>query len=364
MRKVAVLTTSYPRHAEDFAGRFVMDAASELRRRGIEVEIVSPGVYRAFGLELDGGGFVAQLRRRPWVAPLVFVAMVRALRRAARDADLVHVHWLAGALVGALSGKPFVVTLHGTGSAGRFQDLELVRRWPRLVGLVLRRAQVVIGVSQPLADAARACGVGDARWVPNGVALPEALGIESDPPYVLYAGRLSAEKGIEELVAATRGLPLVVAGDGPLRGLVPEALGFVGHDRLEQLYGGAAVVVNASHREGMPLCVIEAMAYGRPVVATAVGGVPSLVEDGRTGFLVEPGDVTTLRARIELLLGDAALRRRMGEAARTKVAGLCAWDVVTSQTLEAYEAAMVDRRRRQLPFVGRDRRKADVKRAA
>jgi glycosyltransferase involved in cell wall biosynthesis len=343
MRKIAVLTTSYPRHAEDFAGRFVMDAAAELRRLGIEVEIVSPGVYRTFGLDVDGGGFVAQVRRRPWIAPLIFVSMVRALRRAARDADLVHVHWLAGALVGALSGRPFVVTLHGTGSAGRFQDLELARRWPRLVGLVLRRAQVVIGVSQSLADAARRCGVADARWVPNGVALPEALGFESDPPYVLYAGRLSAEKGIEDLVEATRGLPLVVAGDGPLRELVPDALGFVGHDRLEQLYAGAAVVVTASHGEGMPLCVIEAMAYGRPVVATAVGGIPSLVDDGRTGFLVEPGDVPALRARIEKLLADADLRRRMGEAARQKVAGLCAWDVVTAQTLEAYRSAVLRR---------------------
>ncbi|MDX6488557.1 MAG: hypothetical protein QOK13_1172, partial [Gaiellaceae bacterium] len=88
--KVAVFTTSYPRHADDFAGRFVSDAVDCLRARGVEVEVVSAGVYRTFGLSFDGGGIVRAVKRRPWLAPLRAVSMIRARRRAARDADLVH----------------------------------------------------------------------------------------------------------------------------------------------------------------------------------------------------------------------------------------------------------------------------------
>ena len=67
--------------------------------------------------------------------------------------------------------------------------------------------------------------------IPNGIEVPADVREPDDPPHVLYAGRLSAEKGVRELVAATRGLPLVVAGDGPLRDEVPGALGMVRHDR-------------------------------------------------------------------------------------------------------------------------------------
>jgi glycosyltransferase involved in cell wall biosynthesis len=339
-RKVAVLTTSFPRHPEDFAGRFVADAADDLRRHGIEVEVVSPGVYNDFGLDFDGGGFVRKLKRRPWIAPLVFISMARALRRAARDADVVHVHWLAGAMVAVFSGKPFIVTLHGTPSAGRFEDLRIMRKAPRLVGMLLRRARVVVCVSDVLAEAARACGARDVRYIPNGVHVPDSVGEEADPPEVLFVGRLAPEKGIEILAEATVGMNLVAAGDGPLRELLPSALGFVPHDELERLYERAAVVVCSSYGEGLPLCVIEAMAHGRPVVATTVGGIPSLVADGETGFLVPPGDAASLRAALERVLGDRELRRRFGPAARMRIAEICSWERVTEATLDAYAAAL------------------------
>jgi glycosyltransferase involved in cell wall biosynthesis len=239
-------------------------------------------------------------------------------------------------LICILARRRFVLTLHGSGTAGRFADLELARRHPRLFGFVVRRAEVVIGVSEALADAARRCGARDVRAIPNGVDLPTRSGVEAEPAEVLFVGRLSPEKGIEELVAATQGMNLVVAGDGPLRHLVPEALGFVPHDELGELYDRAAVVVCPSYREGLPLCVLEAMAHGKPVVASAVGGIPELVEDGVTGLLVEPGDVAGLRAALERLLADPMLRRRLGRAARKRVAERCSWERVTAATLGAY----------------------------
>src|SRR5213079_747321 len=115
----------------------------------------------------------------------------------------------------------------------------------------------------------------------------------------LFAGRLSPEKGIDELVAATTGMNLVVAGDGPLRESVPGALGFVPHDELERLYARAAVVACPSRREGFGVVCAEAMAHGRPVVACAVGGLLDLVVDGKTGLLVPPRDPDALRAALQ-----------------------------------------------------------------
>jgi glycosyltransferase involved in cell wall biosynthesis len=333
--RVVHLTTSYPRHEGDFAGRFVADLVRGLAGH-VDVSVLAPGRYRDFGLAY-GRGLVGNLRRRPWLAPLLVVSMVLAVRRAARRTDLVHAHWLAAGAICVLARRRFVLTLHGSGTAGRFADLELARRHPRLVRFVVSRAEVVIGVSEALAEAARRCGARDVRTIPNGVDLPARTGAEADPPEVLFVGRLSPEKGIAELVAATEGMNLVVAGDGPLRHLVPGALGFVPHDELGDLYDRAAVVVCPSYREGLPLCVLEAMAHGKPVVASAVGGIPELVEDGVTGFLVEPGDVAGLRTAVERLLADPMLRRRLGRAARARVAERCSWERVTAATVAAYE---------------------------
>ena len=335
--RVVHLTTSYPRDEEDFAGRFVADVVGGLRALGVDATVLAPGDYRDFGLAY-GAGRVHNVRRRPWRAPALVLSMVRAVRRAAYDADLVHAHWLAGGAIAALARVPFVVTLHGSGTAGRFSDLELARSRPRLVRAVLRRAHAVICVSEALAEAARGCGAHNVRVVPNGVAIPEGVRREAEPAEVLFAGRLSAEKGIAELVAATEGMNLVVAGDGPLREQVPGALGFVPHAELQRLYERSAVVVLPSHREGMPLCVLEAMAHGRPVVASAVGGIPEVVEDGVTGLLVPPGDVAALRAALERLLADPILRRRLGREARRRI-GSCSHDAVAEATLRAYDAA-------------------------
>ena len=132
---------------------------------------------------------------------------------------------------------------------------------------------------------------------------------------MLYVGRLGRE-GRAGAVEACRDLPLVVVGDGPLRDRVPGALGFVAPAGLGPYYRAAAVVAAPSRREGYGVVAREAMAWGRPVVASAAGGLTDAVEDGVTGLLVPPGDVAALRAALERLLGDAGLRARLGAAAR------------------------------------------------
>jgi glycosyltransferase involved in cell wall biosynthesis len=339
--RVAVFTTSYPRSDDDFSGRFVRGTVENLRARGLEVEVVGPGSYRDFGLTRNNGaGFIGNLKRRPWLAPLVLLSMILALRRATKNADLVHANWLAGAVVAAFCGKPFVVTLHGSPTAGRFHDLGLAESAPRLVRWILGRAEAVICCSERLATAMRGCGLRNVRAIPYGVHVPDEVVKEDDPPSVLYVGRLSPEKNIDVIAEATAGLPRIVAGDGPDRHLLPETIGFVGPDEVSELYGRAAVVVVGSSAEGLPNVVLEAMAHGKTVVATPVGGIPTVIEEGKTGLLVPVRDAAALRAAVERALGDRELRQRLGAAARKRVDGYCSWSRVTDATLAVYAAAV------------------------
>ena len=335
--RVAVFTTSYPRDETDYAGRFVADAVKQLRARGVEVEVIAPGVYRDFGLAY-GAGVAANVRRRPWLAPLLLLSMVRALRR--MRADLVHAHWLAGALVARFAGRPFVVTLHGTGSAGRFSDVELARRRPHLVRWLLRPARATICVSETIARAVRACGVANVVVIPNGVRIPETVAAPAEPPEVLYVGRLSPEKNIDTLVEACGDLNLVVAGDGPLRDLVPNGRGAVPQAEVERLLARASVFVAPCDTEGFGLAAAEAMAYGRPVVAAAGGALLELVENGVTGVLVPPRDPGALRRAVEALLADPGLRDRLGRAGRERARERFGWDGVAWATLEVYRQAV------------------------
>ena len=336
--RVVVLTTSWPRTESEFAGRFVADAVERLRERGVEVDVLAPGAgYDDHGLAY-GGGMAANLRRRPWAAPLMLVSMLRSLRRAARGADLVHAHWLLTAAVARFGGKPFVVTLHGSGSAGSFSDVELARRRPGLVRFLLRPAAAAICVSETVAAGVRAVGV-EVVVIPNGVRVPEQVGVPAQPPEVLYVGRLSPEKNVDTLLEAVGDLNLVVAGDGPLRERVPNALGAVPHAEVERLLERASVVVAPCEREGFGLAAAEAMAFGRPVVAAAGGALLELVTEDMTGLLVPPRDASALRAAVERLLADPALRQRLGNEAHTRARERFGWDGVIERTLEVYRRA-------------------------
>ena len=290
--KVAVLTTSYPRAPGDVAGRFIAEAVERLRARGSRgrrrlagrLPPLRAGLRRGHRRESARGS------RGGWsLLPLFLVSFALAARKAARGADVVHAHWLPSAAVGLLTGRPTIAQVWGT-------DVELARRLPWLARAVLRRARLVVAPSTALAAEARALGAREVRVIPSGVDVPESVGAEDEPPFVLFAGRLSPEKGVLELVeAAERASRSSIVGDGPLRDRVPGARGFVPHEELVELYERAAVVAVPSFREGFGVVCAEAMAHGRPVVASAVGGLLDLVADGETGIHVPPGDVAALR---------------------------------------------------------------------
>lgn len=311
--RVLVLTTSYPRDADDVAGTFVRDGVEALREAGVEVRVVSPASFRHYGIAY-GDGIVNNLRRAPWKAlglPLFLLSFARAARRAARDADVVDAHWLPTVLPALATGKPVVVHLWGS-------DVALAQHMRPLVQRMFTRVRLVVCASRAMADDARTLGAREVRVLPSPVTIPRIVRDPEEPPHALYVGRLSEEKGVRELATAAAGLPLEVVGDGPLRSLLPQTAGFVPPRELGPWYERAAVVVVPSRREGYGLAAREAMAYGRPVIATAVGGLVDAIEDGVTGVLVPPGDVTALRRAIERLLSDATERVRLGAAARAR----------------------------------------------
>ena len=145
--KVCVLTTSYPRDADDVAGTFVRDGVEALRAAGAEVRVVSPASFRHYGIAY-GDGIVNNLRAAPWKAlalPLFFLSFARAARRAARGADVVHAHWLPSVVPALATGKPVVLQLWGS-------DAALATRARPLARWLVRRAHVVVCASTALAD--------------------------------------------------------------------------------------------------------------------------------------------------------------------------------------------------------------------
>ena len=193
--RVCVLTTSYPRHAGDVAGLFVQDAVEHLRDAGVQVEVVSPASFRHFGIAY-GDGIANNLRAEPWrvlLLPLFLLSFALAARRAARDADVVHAHWLPSGIAGLATRKPLVVQLWGS-------DVELAKRLPWLFRPILRRARIVICASNALAADARALGARDVRVIPSGIDVPERSWRSPRSRHTCStSGRLSEEKGVLEL---------------------------------------------------------------------------------------------------------------------------------------------------------------------
>jgi glycosyltransferase involved in cell wall biosynthesis len=281
----------------------------------VDVHVVSPADFRHHGLARPPG-IPANVLHKPWRAlfvPSLLASFRRTARRAARDADLVHAHWLGAGAVAATLGKPYVLQVHGT-------DLVLGLRFPRLARPIISRAAVVVAGSQALAADARTLGARDVRVIPTGVAIPPKVVAPEEPPHILFVGRLSEEKGVLELADAARDLPLVVAGSGHLASQVPGVVGPVPPRELGRYYDRAAIVAVPSRREGYGLVAREAMAHGRPVVASAVGGLLEAIEDDVNGVLVPPLDVVALRRALEELLADPERRARLGTAARTHAA--------------------------------------------
>ena len=303
-------------------------------------------------------------------------SLVRRTQPAFAWCDEVKPAGYPAAWLHARGGPPFGVIAHGADFL--LLDAKIRRsvfkRWT--TRRMLERCSVVVANSRWTADLARSvleflgCRTlaADVRVVPLGTT-PSRFrpGIDPEPvrrkhglsggPWLLTVARLDFHKGIDTVIRALPAIRAVfptaryaVAGTGGRRSslerLVTELglgdavrlLGFVSEEELPAVYNAADLFVLASRRyellvEGFGIAIVEASASGLPVIGSRSGGIPEAIRDGETGFLVQPDDPAAVAAAAIRLLGDTALRRRMGAAGRAAVETYYNWDRVTADLI-------------------------------
>lgn len=304
------------------------------------------------------GGLIHYLRCRRLVGRLVKEKKVA----------LIHAHTilpdgLAAVLLGREFKLPVVCTLHGSDiRLNPYRDR--MTRW--LTRWTLRKVHYLVAVSSELKNKVFSLsGVSEVSVTHNG-ADPDAfksisklqarskLGLLAGKKIVLFVGNLKPVKGIEFLLQAMgqlrRGdVELCLVGDGESRSLLTamaEQLGVAGmchfagsrpHDEIPLWLAAADCLVLPSLSEGLPTIVVEAMFCKTPVVATNVGGTPEILEDRRTGLLVEPKDSAALAQAMAEILTDADLGAAFAQQAEREVRGRLTWEANARATIAAYE---------------------------
>ena len=312
--------------------------------------------------------------------------LVGTLRR--RRIDVLHAHMfgsnLWGTIVGRAAGVPIVVA-HEHGSPLEASGLRCALDRE----VIARGADVLVAVSET--DRRRIVDVEGVpadkiRFIPNGIAplpapsadLRQELGIPVDAPVIGTLTVLRPEKALDLLVEAAAllkpqfpELRVLIAGAGSEEQRLRRLIGEHGLERTVLLLGfrpaiadvleAMDVAIHASDREGSPLAVLEAMAAGKAIVATRVGGVPALVRDEEQALLVAPRDPSALAAGVARLLRDERLRERLGRSARERQQREFDIDATLTAVEDLYEqlfaASERGRREARLPRVacGRDR---------
>ncbi|MEU0196217.1 glycogen synthase [Streptomyces afghaniensis] len=376
--RVGLLTREYPPDVYGGAGVHVEFLARELRPL-VDLDVHCWGEGRADGV----------LRHRPWSTldgandALRTFSVDLAMAAALEGRELVHTHtWyanLGGHLAKMLYGIPHVMTAH---------SLEPLRPWKaeQLGGgyelsswaerTAIEAADAVIAVSGAMREDILGCypaldpekvhvvhnGIDTDLYRPDhGTDALDRIGLDRSRPYVLFVGRITRQKGVPHLLRAVRdidpaaqvvlcaGAPDTPEIDQEFRELFGELSRvrdgvfwiprMLPRPEVIQLLTHAALFVCPSVYEPLGIVNLEAMACGTPVVASAVGGIPEVVDDGRTGLLVPAGDgfEAGLARAMDSVLGDPEAARRMGEAGRERAVGEFGWDAVARRTVRLYE---------------------------
>ncbi len=279
---------------------------------------------------------------------LMRAAAVVAWLFATAKADILHINVSVGgstarksiiALVARMVGAPYLVHIH----SGRYHHFYRglpgpVRTFTRR--MLTRATRVVVLGAEWRAFVIDEVGIDPDRVVVMHNAVPGPAVIErredaSKPPKILFLGRLGQGKGVPELIEALAtpriaalSWTAVLAGDGDIEAYRTAAAdrgigdriafpGWVGPDTVRELLSSADIMVLPSHHEGLPMSVLEGMAYGLTVVSTPVGAIGEAIDNGVSGLLVSPGDVKGLTDALGRVISDADLRRLLSNGART-----------------------------------------------
>jgi glycosyltransferase involved in cell wall biosynthesis len=273
------------------------------------------------------------------------VTLQRALRRDRKL--LVHIHFasrgstLRKTILAAMTlraGRPLILHAHG-GAFDRFFD-DLPAFLQRAVQRTFARADRLIVLSTQWRDFyIRRLGMAPSKVtiLRNPTVLPRRIPQRCgrDRVQFLFLGRIEEQKGVFDILSAFAALPdelrcrarLVFAGDGDAASLIARAgeharsielHAWVDIEQRNALLAASDVFLLPSYREGLPMALLEAMAFGLPVITTGVGGIPDIVSDGREGALVEPGNVPALTSAMRRLIEDESLRIELGTRARQR----------------------------------------------
>jgi glycosyltransferase involved in cell wall biosynthesis len=279
--------------------------------------------------------------------------------------DLVHTHGYKADLYGYLAAwrchKPVVATCHnwvgGTAALGIYNHLDR---------MALKKFNALAAVSDAVAQRLLAFGVPTEKikTIANGIdvtaferAQPLPLLKDEGSIVVGVVARLDLQKGFEYLLRAARelckmfpGLKIVIAGEGPDRSAIEEMIEQYGlqssvvlagqQSNMPAVYAAMDIFVLPSLNEGLPMTVLEAMAASKPVIATRVGAIPSVIRDGENGLLVVPKDTEGLRNAVASLLNDPARRRRLGDQAHAWVSQNYTSEAMALKYREMYEEVL------------------------
>lgn len=390
--KVCILTTSYPLKKGDLSGNFVYEQARHLVKLGVEVHVVAPhhpgaplhedgkgiGVSRfryflpenmqklCYGSGIPNnleGSLLAKLQ-----LPFLMLMFTIQAVRYARGCDIIHSHWSIAGLAGLVASKllriPIVLTMHH-GTTRTPSPIEKV---------VLEQVDYVLcNSSFTLSHILKTAKPKESKVVPPGVDThffrPKSKddaeshllkGVPDGIPIILAMGRLIELKGHKHLIEAISLLNedlsfhLLIGGDGILRqelenqvrekGLSDKVtlLGHIPNDltplyyEIADIYVQPSIIDNEGNTEGLGVTLLEAMSCGTPCIASKVGGIPDIVQDGENGFLVDPAAPSLLADRISALLRDRDLRMRMGKEGRQYVERKYSWNALTEDLARIY----------------------------
>lgn len=388
--KVLHLVSVFARSPSDPEVPWLRALLLELASRGHESIVVAPSWKGLASHEIDGlrveryryapasleilthdEGAPNKLARRPWLqllaVPYILSGAWRTFRLALREKpDLIHVHW---PFPHALLALPAVWLLRVPMVTHFYLAELLLRRKFAFVTpflcLAIRASTRVVAISRFTATQVREIQPAEIAIIPyGGASRPSGEAVAPPPagrPVVLFVGRHVERKGIPVLIEAMahlqRDAELVVCGHGdqtPALKALAEAspaadrirfAGRVGAAELSELYARCTVFCLPSitdsrgDTEGLGTVPLEAYAHGRPVVCAASGGIPDVVVEGETGYLVPPGDPVALARALDIVLADPDLAARMGEAGRQLVLGRFSWPRIAEQIEEVWSDA-------------------------
>ena len=299
-------------------------------------------------------------------------ALERLVRSKGVDFVLCHAHTVAALSATLLDAAavPYGLVTHGDifdRPKGTYDPL-LTQLYKATTPRAYRRASLIVALSPHMAELAKLHGASPPAiaLIPNGVDKTD-IGLDDDyvpppqggPLHILYVGRLAAEKGVDVLIAACTRLrareiafALHLAGDGPLQSHLKQSvaaadltdtarfLGPVSRKGLGRLYHWSHIVCVPSLSDSLPTVALEAFASGRAVVGTNVGGLPYIVDEGRTGLLVERGSPDALAAALERFAASPGLAETMGRAAHREATERFSWASTSAQLAEAIGQAI------------------------